>query len=140
LNNFGQKKLGNALDATKINQTYLDNPQFDVTQERLDELLLQFQEMDEDGSGDIDVYELGRAMERLGKPKNKLQLTKMIDEVDLDKSGTINYSEFLNMMLGKMSSVLRLILLFEKKSKPDEEEKKSNTKGNYKPKVDLFKK
>lgn len=54
-------------------------------------------------------------MERLGKPKNQLELKKMIDEVDSDKSGTINYLEFLEMMLGKAhtSSVLRLILMFE---------------------------
>ncbi len=89
-------------------------------QEKLDEMSVKFQEMDEDGSGDIDVPELGRAMERLGKPKNQLELKKMIDEVDTDKSGTINYREFLEMMLGKnhQSSVLRLILMFEAMSKP----------------------
>lgn len=37
--------------------------------------------------------------------------------MDTTGKGTINYRDFLTMMLGKSSSVLRLILLFEGKAK-----------------------
>ena len=47
-------------------------------------------------------------MEKLGKPTNMLDVTKMIAEVDTNKSGTINYNEFIEMMLGKKSSVLKM--------------------------------
>jgi len=96
------------------------NDDLEKFKNQLNDYKKQFQEMDENGSGDIDIMELGRAMERLKKPKNQLELKKMIDEVDLDKSGTINYKEFLTMMLGNKSSVLKLILLFEAKSKQQE--------------------
>ena len=47
-------------------------------------------------------------MEKLGQAKTHLELKKMIAEVDTTNSGTITYSEFLVMMLGKRSSVLKL--------------------------------
>jgi allograft inflammatory factor 1 len=94
----------------------------------MEELKRNFLDMDEDGSGDIDVVELGRAMEKLGKPKNQLQLRKMIAEVDISGSGTIEYEEFVLMMIGSSSSVLRLILLFEKLSKKEETGGKSRQK------------
>jgi allograft inflammatory factor 1 len=102
----------------------------------MEELKRNFLDMDEDGSGDIDVVELGRAMEKLGKPKNQLQLRKMIAEVDISGSGTIEYEEFVLMMIGSSSSVLRLILLFEKLSKKEETGGKSRQK---KPMINLLK-
>jgi len=116
LNAFGKKKVNNETECKKLNEEYLKAGKADA--DKLQELQEKFMEMDEDGSGDIDIVELGKAMERLGKHKNQLELKKMIDEVDTDKSGTINYREFLEMMLGKQSSVLRLILQFEAMSKP----------------------
>eukprot|EP00731_Ephydatia_muelleri_P034798 Em0077g11a len=74
-------------------------------------------EFDENNSGDIDIMELKRMMERLGQAKTHLELKKMIAEVDTTNSGTIHYHEFLDMMLGKKSSVLKLILMFEEKKK-----------------------
>jgi len=123
LNAFGKKKVNNQEECKKLNAEWLKAGK--AEQDKLDEMQQKFMEMDEDGSGDIDVPELGRAMERLGKPKNQLELKKMIDEVDSDKSGTINYREFLEMMLGKnfQSSVLRLILLFEGMNKPKDKPK-----------------
>ena len=59
-------------------------------------------------------------MERLGQAKTHLELKKMIAEVDTNNSGTIHYPEFLDMMLGKKSSVLKLILLFEEMKKAKE--------------------
>eukprot|EP00753_Platysulcus_tardus_P002757 PLAT11869.1.p1 GENE.PLAT11869.1~~PLAT11869.1.p1 ORF type:complete len:162 (+),score=74.76 PLAT11869.1:52-486(+) len=114
----GGKAFGMRMDALdaeieRVNSTFLGDPEYDVDEEKLAEFAARFKEMDEDGSGDIDILELGRAMEKLGKPKNQLELRKMIAEVDLDGSNTINYHEFITMMVGRSSSVLRLILLFE---------------------------
>jgi allograft inflammatory factor 1 len=64
--------------------------------------------------------ELKRMMEKLGQAKTHLELKKMIAEVDTTNSGTIHYDEFLNMMLGKRSSILKLILMFEEKKKEKE--------------------
>jgi allograft inflammatory factor 1 len=64
--------------------------------------------------------ELKRMMEKLGQAKTHLELKKMIAEVDKTNSGTIHYNEFLDMMLGKKSSILKLILMFEEKKKEKE--------------------
>ncbi|XP_011407599.1 PREDICTED: allograft inflammatory factor 1-like [Amphimedon queenslandica] len=80
-------------------------------------------EFDEDHSGDIDIMELKRMMEKLGQAKTHLELKKMIQEVDTTKKGTINYPDFLTMMLGKKNSILKLILKFEEMKKEKERPK-----------------
>ena len=55
-----------------------------------------------------DIMELKQMMEKLGQAKTHLELQKMIKEVDKTNSGTISYREFLDMMLGTRSSVLKL--------------------------------
>ena len=102
----------------------------------MEELKRNFLDMDEDGSGDIDVVELGRTMEKLGKPKNQLQRRKRIAEVDISGSGTIEYEGFVLMMIGSFSSVLRLVLLFEKLSQKEETGGESRQK---KPMINLLK-
>ena len=52
--------------------------------------------------------ELKQMMEKLGQAKTHLELKKMIAEIDTDDSGTINYTEFLHMMLGKKNSILKM--------------------------------
>ena len=46
-------------------------------------------------------------MEKLGQAKTHLELKKMIAEVDTTNSGAINYKDFVTMMLGKNSGVLK---------------------------------
>ena len=55
-----------------------------------------------------DLEELNMAMEKMGQAKTHLELRKMIREVDKSNSGMIDYREFLDMMLGDRSSVLKL--------------------------------
>jgi len=137
LNKFGKDKLSVEQEIQKVNQEFLSDPKFSCDEKSLAEFRNKFVEMDEDGSGDIDIRELGKALERLGKPKNHNELKKIIAEVDMDKDGAINYREFLHMMLGKQSSVLRLILMFEGMAKKDEKPKGPAPK---KPLSDLIKK
>ncbi|ROI16640.1 Ribosome-releasing factor 2, mitochondrial [Anabarilius grahami] len=65
-----------------------------------------------------------RMMEKLGVPKTHLEMKKMISEVTGGCSDTINYRDFVKMMLGKRSAVLKLVMMFEDKAngtsgKPD---------------------
>merc|ERR1712227_192006 len=55
-----------------------------------------------DHSGSIDYRELKAAMRALGFEVKKEELRKMIADIDNDGSGTIEFTEFLEMMTGKM--------------------------------------
>lgn len=120
---YGQLREIQEQNLNEINKSYVDSGDYDDEEdypdlnERLEAYKKQFMEFDEDNSGDIDIMELKRMMEKLGQAKTHLELKKMIAEVDTTNSGTISYPEFLTMMLGKKSSVLKLILMFEEKKK-----------------------
>ena len=49
---------------------------------------------DADKSGSISVAELGAVMRSLGQDAPEDQLRALIDEVDVDRSGTIDFDEF----------------------------------------------
>jgi len=127
MNHQGGKKFGEvkkqqqaALDA--INEEYLTDDSYKDVEDlptKLKSYKDQFMEFDMDNSGDIDFEELKLMLEKIGQPKTHLECKKMIKEIDKTNSGTINYREFLDMMLGSKSSVLRLILIFEEKAKQD---------------------
>lgn len=59
-------------------------------------------------SPSTDMMGLKRMMEKLGVPKTHLELKKMMGEVTGGNSNTINYRDFVKMMLGKRSAVLKL--------------------------------
>jgi len=123
---FGELKKKQETDLLEINEEYLKNDSYkDVEElpEKLHSYLVQFMEFDMDNSGDIDFEELKLMLEKMGQPKTHLECKKMIKEIDKTNSGTINYQEFLDMMLGSKSSVLRLILVFEEKAKKEKEGK-----------------
>jgi len=52
--------------------------------------------------GTIDAKELKVAMRALGFEPKKEEIKKMISDIDTDGSGTIDFSEFLEMMTTKM--------------------------------------
>nr|AAG39111.1 allograft inflammatory factor-1 splice variant G1 [Rattus norvegicus] len=74
-------------------------------------------EFDLNGNGDIDIMSLKRMLEKLGVPKTHLELKKLIREVSSGSEETFSYSDFLRMMLGKRSAILRMILMYEEKNK-----------------------
>lgn len=119
---YGQLKAQQQNELESINQEYLEEDSYKEVEdlaERLQAYKAQFMEFDLDNSGDIDFMELKQMLEKIGQPKTHLECKKMIKEVNKRDSDTINYREFLDMMLGSKNSVLRLILLFEEKSKQD---------------------
>eukprot|EP00929_Paragymnodinium_shiwhaense_P031835 TRINITY_DN17755_c0_g2_i1.p1 TRINITY_DN17755_c0_g2~~TRINITY_DN17755_c0_g2_i1.p1 ORF type:complete len:852 (-),score=258.00 TRINITY_DN17755_c0_g2_i1:234-2789(-) len=65
-----------------------------VRQTRREEMEQLFKDMDEDSSGAIDVRELRRFLWGLGYTVSTEAVASMIDEVDGDGSGVIEYGEF----------------------------------------------
>lgn len=55
-----------------------------------------------DGDGTITTKELGTVMRSLGQNPTETELQDMINEVDADGNGTIDFPEFLTMMARKM--------------------------------------
>ncbi|KAG8509484.1 Allograft inflammatory factor 1-like [Galemys pyrenaicus] len=89
-------------------------------EENLPEKLVAFKEkymeFDLNNEGEIDLMSLKRMMEKLGVPKTHLEMKKMISEVTGGVSDTISYRDFVNVMLGKRSAVLKLVMMFEGKA------------------------
>ncbi|KAJ3808337.1 hypothetical protein EV368DRAFT_66826 [Lentinula lateritia] len=54
-----------------------------------------------DGDGTITTLELGTVMRSLGQNPTDAELQDMINEVDVDRNGTIDFDEFLSMMAKK---------------------------------------
>ncbi|MBN3319116.1 KCNKD protein, partial [Atractosteus spatula] len=69
-------------------------------------VLAEFKEafslFDKDGDGTITTKELGTVMRSLGQNPTEAELQDMINEVDADGNGTIDFPEFLTMMARKM--------------------------------------
>ncbi|KAF9345906.1 hypothetical protein BGX34_004369 [Mortierella sp. NVP85] len=61
-----------------------------------------FSLFDTDGDGLITVKELGSVMRSLGQNPTDSEVQDMVNEVDADGNGTIDYPEFLTMMARKM--------------------------------------
>ncbi|XP_046378566.1 allograft inflammatory factor 1-like [Haliotis rufescens] len=115
------EEMETRLDET--NKGFIDDDFFkDVEElpEKLEAYKLKFIECDRDRSGDLDMMDVKYMLEKLGQAKTHLELKKMIQEVDTTNTGAINYVDFVKMMLGPKSSVLKLILMFEGKAKADE--------------------
>uniref|UniRef100_A0A671WQR7 Troponin C, slow skeletal and cardiac muscles n=1 Tax=Sparus aurata TaxID=8175 RepID=A0A671WQR7_SPAAU len=61
-----------------------------------------FDMFDTDGGGDISTKELGTVMRMLGQNPSREELDAIIEEVDEDGSGTIDFEEFLVMMVQQL--------------------------------------
>eukprot|EP00887_Chlorella_sp_A99_P007274 scaffold2.g7274.t1 len=73
-----------------------------LTDEQVAEMKEAFALFDRDGDGTITTKELGTVMRSLGQNPTEAELQDMINEVDADGNGTIDFPEFLNLMARKM--------------------------------------
>ena len=73
-----------------------------VTEEQKAEFKEAFSVFDKDGDGTITIDELGTVMRMLGQNPTEAELQDMINEVDADGNGAIDFPEFLSLMARKM--------------------------------------
>jgi len=81
-------------------------PQFN--KQEIEKFIASFKEFDMNGDGHIDANELQQILTNSGEKVTKIQVQQQISEVDTDKSGTIEWDEFLqvivNLRAGKTSA------------------------------------
>jgi len=93
---FSGDKLGGSVRTVKnIPPELSDAQKMDIKE--------AFDLFDTDGSEHIDAKELKVAMRALGFEPKKEEIKRLIADIDKDGSGTIDFSEFLEMMVTKMS-------------------------------------
>merc|ERR1712043_78325 len=69
-----------------------------VTTKKLREFKASFDVFDKDGDGTISTSELEAVMKALGQNPSEEDIEDMISEIDLDKNGIIDFTEFVAMM------------------------------------------
>ena len=89
-----------------------------------DTLLIEYKEafglFDRDGSGTITTKELGIVMRALGKNPTEQDIVDMINEIDTEGRGTIDFPEFLTLMArpirepDKVEDILDAFRVFDK--------------------------
>ncbi|XP_058410772.1 allograft inflammatory factor 1 isoform X2 [Diceros bicornis minor] len=106
---FGLLKAQQEERLDEINKQFLDDPKYS-SDEDLPSKLEAFK----------NIMSLKRMLEKLGVPKTHLELKKLIKEVSSGSGETFSYSDFVRMMLGKRSAILKMILMYEEKAREQE--------------------
>ena len=73
-----------------------------LSEEQIQECKETFKMFDKDGDGTITAKELGIVMRQLGLNPTEDDLLEMIQEVDENGDGEINFMEFITIMAHKM--------------------------------------
>ncbi len=74
----------------------------DLNEEKLIELREAFEIFDRDKDGFITIKELGEVMKNLGQAPTESEIQDIINEIDIDGNGNIDFKEFLGLMSRKM--------------------------------------
>jgi calmodulin len=67
-------------------------------QSKLDEFLVHFGMFDDNGDGTVDVNELREVLRVLGADMPVDQVQEIVEMIDHDRSGVVEYSEFISLM------------------------------------------
>ncbi|EGI57712.1 Calmodulin [Acromyrmex echinatior] len=98
---YGQlRRLTSTIDG-QIRQL---SSEYGLTEDQVAEFKEAFMLFDKDEDGTITMAELGVVMRSLGQRPSETELRDMVNEVDQDGNGTIEFNEFLQMMSKKMKS------------------------------------
>ncbi|XP_033072525.1 allograft inflammatory factor 1 isoform X3 [Trachypithecus francoisi] len=108
---FGLLKAQQEERLDEINKQFLDDPKYSSDEDLPSKL-----------EGFKDIMSLKRMLEKLGVPKTHLELKKLIGEVSSGSGETFSYPDFLRMMLGKRSAILKMILMYEEKAREKEKQ------------------
>lgn len=73
-----------------------------LTDEQIAEFKEAFSLFDRDGDGHITTKELGTVMRSLGQNPDERELQDLINDIDADGNGNIDFPEFLSLMAKKM--------------------------------------
>ena len=73
-----------------------------ISEDKINEFKEAFNIFDKDKDGYITIKELGEIMTNLSQTPTEAELQDMINEVDIDGNGTIDFKEFLGIMVRKM--------------------------------------
>ncbi|XP_029441776.1 allograft inflammatory factor 1 isoform X2 [Rhinatrema bivittatum] len=120
---FGELRAKQAEQLEELNKEFLDDPKYNLDEDlegKLEIFKKKFMEFDLNDQGDIDIMSLKRMLEKLGAAKTHLELKKMMGEVTGGAGEVISYRDFVRMMLGKRSAILKIILMYEEKAKEEE--------------------
>lgn len=75
-----------------------------LNEEQVAEFKEAFSLFDKNGDGSITTGELGTVMRHLGQDPSEEELTEMINKIDVDGDGTIDFEEYLQMMCMQMKT------------------------------------
>ena len=73
-----------------------------LSNEKISDLNEAFKILDKDKDGHITTKELGDIMKGLGQNPSEAELQDLINEVDIEGNGTIDFKEFVGLMTRKM--------------------------------------
>uniref|UniRef100_A0A8C2YQK4 Allograft inflammatory factor 1-like EF-hand domain-containing protein n=1 Tax=Chinchilla lanigera TaxID=34839 RepID=A0A8C2YQK4_CHILA len=127
---FGLLKAPQEERLEEINQQLLEDPKYSTDEDlpsQLEAFKRKYMQFNLNGNGDIDIVSLKRMLEKPGVPKTHLELKKLTGKVSGGSGETFSYPDFLRMMLGKRSAILKMILMYEEKAR---EQEKPTAMGN----------
>ncbi|KAI3385118.1 hypothetical protein SNEBB_002577 [Seison nebaliae] len=78
-----------------------EEEEFQLTEEQENDIRKTFNQYDKEGIGEIPTATLGTVMRNLGHNLKPEQLQECIEAVDGDGSGTVDFEEFLALMIKK---------------------------------------
>lgn len=113
--NVSRSEVSHALDNMKAFHsnsklqmaTYAYLTSYLMTQKEEQELRRIFSELDLNGDGEISKEEIRQGYEKISQTSylSEEELNQLIDQIDIDKSGTINYQEFLMASVNKQQLI-----------------------------------
>ena len=97
--------------------------EFQLSPEQEDQIKQAWSLFDDDDSGKIDKNELRQVMQKLGLNPTQDELTEIVNDIDKDGDGDIDFSEFLRLMSTKLKDaqteeeLLEAFKVFDTKNK-----------------------